>query len=96
MSILARAYGPTVSDLQNVGTVLGGMTQARLADRPPIPQVDVRPPQPQAQQSGGSGLGQILGLVGSLAGAYFTGGASLAAGAAGGAAGGLLGRSLGG
>ncbi|MGH2375677.1 MAG: hypothetical protein ACRDIC_19680 [bacterium] len=105
MSILARAYGPAFADQQQLSTLMSGMGQAQLPDRPPLPQVRVQPPQFMAPQPGGggsgAGIGQVLGALGAIAGAYFTGGASLAAlpgilgaGAAGSALGGTVGGAI--
>lgn len=105
MSIFSQAYSPLLGAQGEIQGLLGGSSPAKLPDRPPIPQVQVRAPDYQtlARQGrqGGSGTGAAigtgLGLLAAILAAYPSGGLSLSAvpgilgaGTAGGAVGGAI------
>lgn len=86
MSILGRAYSPIMSNLGEAQGLLGASALPRMPQRPNLPQATVRPPNYEelARQNraasaggGGSGIGQILGLVGGIIAAIPSGGTSL-------------------
>ena len=97
-SILQQGYSPMLGYMSDTASVLGGSSPAQLPGRPPLPQLQVRPPRGFSSYDGsgaatGQAIGAGLGILAALA-AIPTGGATLAAipavlgaGAAGGALG---------